>query len=103
LDDTLVICMGEFGRSPKINAKAGRDHWPGVQSIMLAGAGLPGGAVYGASDHQGAYPADQPVAPPDLFATFLHLLGIPPDTLLHDYQGRPVRATRGHPIHGLVG
>ena len=53
LDETLVICLGEFGRSPKINQLAGRDHWPGVQSILLAGAGLPGGTVYGASDKLG--------------------------------------------------
>jgi arylsulfatase A-like enzyme len=102
LDDTLVICMGEFGRSPKINAKAGRDHWPGVQSILLAGAGLPGGAVYGASDQHGGYPAENAVAPPDLFATFLHLLGIQPHAQLQDYQGRPIRATRGRPIEGLL-
>ena len=70
---------------------------------MLAGAGLPGGAVYGASDHHGAYPSENPVTPPDLFATFLHLLGIRPDALLHDYQGRPLRATRGQPIRGLLG
>jgi hypothetical protein len=69
---------------------------------MLAGAGIPRGAVYGASDRHGAYPADQPVTPPDLFATFLHLLGVRPDALLHDYQGRPLRASRGQPIRGLI-
>jgi hypothetical protein len=102
LDDTLVICMGEFGRSPKINPKAGRDHWPGVQSIMLAGAGIPGGSIYGASDRQGGYPADRAVTPPDLFATFLHLLGVRPDALLYDYQGRSLRATRGEPLWDLL-
>src|SRR5205814_891055 len=71
LDDTLVIVMGEFGRTPRINHKAGRDHWPHVQSILLAGAGLRGGSVYGASDRQGGHPADSPVSPMDLMATFL--------------------------------
>jgi uncharacterized protein (DUF1501 family) len=102
LDETLVVCLGEFGRSPKINAFAGRDHWPGVQSILLAGAGLPGGAVYGASDKLGAAPADLPVTPPDLFATCLHLLGIAPDTLLTDLDGRTLPASTGSVIPQLV-
>jgi len=103
LDETLVICMGEFGRSPKINAQAGRDHWPGVQSIMLAGAGLPAGAVYGASDKIGGYPADKPVSPANLFATFLHLLGIKPDTPVTDLDGRVLPATSGAVLKDLLG
>ena len=65
LDETLVVWMGEFGRSPRVNAKAGREHWPHVQSVILAGAGIARGAVYGASDRIGAYPADRPVRPAD--------------------------------------
>ena len=102
LADTLVICMGEFGRSPKINAEAGRDHWPHVFSILLAGAGLPAGTVYGASDAEGAYPADRPVTPADLVATFLHLLGVPPDVEFHDRLQRPARIRGGEPLRGLL-
>jgi hypothetical protein len=102
LADTLVVVMGEFGRSPKINKNAGRDHWPRVQSILLAGAGIAGGTVYGASDRQGGLPADSPVAPADLTATFLHLLGIPPDVEIHDAAGRPYRACHGTPVRGLL-
>lgn len=102
LDETLVICMGEFGRSPKINGQAGRDHWPGVQSIMLAGAGLPRGAVYGSSDKLGGAPATEPVSPGDLFATFLHLLGVKHDASLTDLDGRVVPATCGTPLNGLM-
>ena len=102
LAETLVICLGEFGRSPKVNKMAGRDHWPGVQSILLAGAGIPGGTVYGASDKNGAAPADRAVTPPDLFATFMHLLGIPPGTQLTDLDGRVLPAASGTPIAGLM-
>jgi hypothetical protein len=102
LDDTLVICMGEFGRTPRINGMAGRDHWGKLQSILLAGAGLRGGRVYGASDRIGGEPADLPVTPPDLMATFLHLLGVDPHLEIHDRVGRPLRATEGRPIAGLL-
>jgi hypothetical protein len=103
LDDTLVICLGEFGRTPKINGKAGRDHWPHVASILLAGAGLPAGTVFGASDRLGAYPARNPIVPEDLTATFLHLLGVPPDFEVLDPTGRPIPACRGAPVAGLLG
>jgi hypothetical protein len=103
LADTLVICMGEFGRSPKINKLGGRDHWPHVQSVLLAGAGIPGGSVHGASDRHGAYPADGPVSPADLAATILHLLGVPLDTELHDRTGRPVPACSGQLVRALLG
>jgi hypothetical protein len=103
LDETLVVCLGEFGRSPRINANGGREHWPFVQSIVLAGAGIPGGSVYGASDRQGAQPADKPVTPPDLIATFLRLLGVRPDLELHDRSGRPLRGCEGMPLRGLIG
>jgi hypothetical protein len=103
LEDTLVICMGEFGRTPLINRDAGRDHWSALQSIVLAGAGIPGGSVYGDSDRDGAFPIDKPVAPADLFATFLYLLGIPGDLELRDRTGRPLLACQGSPIQGLLG
>jgi hypothetical protein len=102
LDDTLVICMGEFGRTPKINQHAGRDHWSAVQSLVLAGGGIRGGTVYGASDRLGAYPADQPVAPGDVAATILHLLGIPADLEIEDRTNRPIRACQGNPITGIL-
>ena len=103
LEDTLVVTMGEFGRTPKVNRNAGRDHWPHVQSVLLAGAGVRGGTVYGASDRIGAYPADLPVTPPELTATILSLLGVPLDLELHDRTGRPVRACEGQPVQGLLG
>jgi hypothetical protein len=102
LDDTLVICMGEFGRSPKINGKAGRDHWPHVQSILLAGAGIPGGTVYGASDRDGAYPHDKAISPANLMATLLHLLGVPSDLEIIDRANRPIRAYAASPVPELI-
>jgi hypothetical protein len=97
LDETLVLCQGEFGRSPRVNKLGGRDHWPAVQSVLLAGAGLTGG-VYGSSDRVAAYPGDRPVSPADLAATVLHLLGVPPSLELRDRTGRPFRACAGRPI-----
>jgi hypothetical protein len=102
LDETLVIVMGEFGRTPKVNGLGGRDHWPHVQSILLAGAGIPGGTVYGSSDKQGAYPAEKPVAPADLIATMLHLLAVPREMELADRTGRPLRACSGEPVWELL-
>jgi hypothetical protein len=102
LGETLVIVLGEFGRSPWVNPKGGRDHWPHVQTVLLAGAGVRRGSAYGTSDKHGAYPADHPVTPADLVATFLHLLGVPPGTELHDRGGRPVPASAGTPIHGVL-
>jgi uncharacterized protein (DUF1501 family) len=102
LDDTLFVTLGEFGRTPKINALAGRDHWPGVATIVLAGAGVQGGAVYGSSDGQGAFPSESPVTPSDFTATLMHLLGIPNDLEIHDQSGRPFRACDGTPILGLL-
>jgi hypothetical protein len=76
LDSTLVVAVGEFGRTPKINDKAGRDHWPNCYSALLAGGGIQGGQVLGASDGKGEYPADHPVSPADLGATMLDHLGV---------------------------
>lgn len=98
LADTLVLCMGEFGRSPRINKHAGRDHWPHAQSVIMAGAGIQGGSTYGATDRIGAYPTDMPVTPADLAATVLHLLGVSPELELRDRLNRPMRACQGTPI-----
>ena len=91
LASTLVLVMGEFGRTPKVNANAGRDHWPRVFSIAMAGGGISGGEVYGASNSLGEYPEDKPVTPADITATVYTLLGINPNHELHTRDGRPVR------------
>lgn len=103
LDDTLLIVMGEFGRTPRVNKQGGRDHWGGAQSILLAGAGLPAGAVYGSTDRDGGLPAEKPVSPADLTATFLHLLAVPADLEVMDRAGRPIRACHGTAVKGLIG
>jgi uncharacterized protein (DUF1501 family) len=76
LDSTLVVATGEFGRTPKLNATGGRDHWPGVWTALAAGGGVRGGQVVGASDAQGAEPADRPVRPQELLATIYRCLGL---------------------------
>ena len=78
LDETLVVVMGEFGRTPKINSNGGRDHWPNVFSVVLAGGGIRGGQVIGASDPLGEYAKHDPVTPSDLAATIYTLLGVNP-------------------------
>src|SRR5690606_39210131 len=102
LDETLVIATAEFGRTPKINAKSGRDHWPWVYSIAMAGAGVQAGTVYGASDASAAYPTANPHSPADMAATLYHLLGVPADTVLHDNSGRPHHIIVGKPITGIL-
>src|SRR5439155_3246240 len=84
LDETLVVCLAEFGRTPRFNGRGGRDHWGSVFSVALAGGGVRGGQVHGASDRLGAQPADGRVQPQDLTATILHCLGYHPDTEIHD-------------------
>ncbi|MFN0052060.1 MAG: DUF1501 domain-containing protein [Planctomycetales bacterium] len=103
LSETLVVVIGEFGRTPKINSQGGRDHWGHVFSFALAGAGISGGQVYGSSDKQGAYPRDHRVEPQDLTATILHLLGIGHQAVFPDPAGRPIHATQGEPILPLLG
>ncbi len=103
LDETLVAMFGEFGRTPKINKNAGRDHWGACQSAVFAGGGVRGGQVYGASDAQAAYPKSNPVSPPDVLATIYHALGLPPETEIHDRSGRPYRITDGKPVLPLFG
>jgi len=103
LDETLVIAIAEFGRTPKINSKGGRDHWGPVFSFALAGAGISGGQVYGESDKNGAYPAKDRVRGGDLTATIFHLLGINPLAMFQDPAGRPHRLTEGEPLFKLLG
>lgn len=102
LDETLVVWMGEFGRTPKINARGGRDHWGHVFSVALAGGGIRGGVVYGSSDRQGGYPVDGRVEPQDLTATIFHCLGYDPHTAIHDRLGRPLAITKGTPIEPVL-
>lgn len=103
LDNTLVAMMGEFGRTPKINPQAGRDHWGPCQSVVLAGGGIQGGQVYGASDAQGAYPTQSPVSPEDFIATIHQALGIATDAEVFDQQHRPYRVCEGTPLQTLFG
>lgn len=102
LDETLVIFHNEFGRTPRINAAQGRDHWPQVYSMLLAGGGVKGGAVYGASDKSGAFPAADPATPQDVLATVYHLLGIDLETVLYDNLKRPHHVIDGKPIRAIV-
>jgi hypothetical protein len=95
LDETLVIAMGEFGRTPKLNTRGGRDHWPRVFSVVLAGGGVPGGQVIGSSDRVGESPDDRPVTPNDLACTIYTLLGIDPKHELQTADGRPVPVNQG--------
>ena len=101
LDTTLVVAMGEFGRTPTINKNGGRDHWPDCYTVLLAGGGVHGGAVFGASDRTGAYPARDPVTPADLAATIFWRFGIDPSSEIHDLNGRPWRVADGQPLRSL--
>lgn len=102
LDETLVVWMGEFGRTPKINKNASRDHWPQCYSVLLAGGGVKRGYIYGASDRYGERPAEDPVTPEDLAATIYYLLGIDPTAMIHDTQARPLMISSGHPILDVI-
>jgi uncharacterized protein (DUF1501 family) len=101
LDETLVALWGEFGRTPKLNNAGGRDHWGAVQTACLAGGGIRGGQVYGASDKDAAYPAANPVSPEDMLATVYYALGIDPEGTMRDPLGRPVRVVEGEPLTAL--
>lgn len=100
LDSTLVISVGEFGRTPRINGNAGRDHWPDVFSAMLAGGGAPGGTVIGSSDKIAAFPDREPTSPGDLAATLFSRFGVNPEHELIDPTGRPHRLAEGRPLFG---
>jgi hypothetical protein len=102
LDETLVIMMGEFGRTPRFNDAGGRDHWPQCFSVVMAGGGIRGGQVHGSSDKIAAYPASDPVTPGDLIATLYHCLGVDPRTLIHDMQDRPYVLADGEPLSTLL-
>ncbi len=95
LDDTLVVLLTEFGRTPKINGNAGRDHFPSCYSVALAGGGIRGGQVYGSSDRFGATPAENACGPNDLHATIFSALGISPATIIHDRLNRPFPISDG--------
>jgi hypothetical protein len=102
LDETLVILMGEFGRTPRFNKAGGRDHWPQCFSVLIAGGGIKGGQVYGASDKSAAYPSATPVSPQDLTATLYTRLGVDPHTVIHDQQNRPYVLVEGKPLTALT-
>ncbi len=95
LDETLVVTMGEMGRTPKINALGGRDHWTYCYSVLLAGAGIRGGTIHGASDDQAAFIKDKPVHIRDICATIYHLLGIDPEMPVYDRANRPIAVAQG--------
>jgi uncharacterized protein (DUF1501 family) len=108
LDETLVVCMGEFGRAPRVALEAtfagrspGRKHWASAYSIVMAGAGVTRGATYGASDQIGAHVKDRPVSPADIAATMFTALGIDPAADYLDSLGRPFALTEGRPVGGL--
>jgi uncharacterized protein (DUF1501 family) len=107
LDDTLVLAMGEFGRTPKIGtqeSKDGRDHWPYVMSMLVAGGGFRHGQVIGASSRDGGEIAERPVTPGDIAATIYRHMGVPLDTTFNDHNGRPLFIVEnGEPIKELVG
>jgi len=103
LEDTLVVLMGEFGRTPGISGEGGRQHWPFCYSVVMAGAGIQGGEIFGASDSKAGYPARDAVSPFDIGASIFHLLGIDVTGVFHDFLGRPHRICKGSPIKTLVG
>jgi hypothetical protein len=105
LDETLVVCLGEFGRAPQVakeprfaGAAPGRKHWASVYSIVLAGAGIGRGHIVGASDRLGAEPVSERYGPWDVAATVFHALGVDPQQMFHDALGRPFPLAEGRPI-----
>ena len=111
LDETLVVIMGEFGRTPRLGQvtsgagadRSGRDHWPHCYSVLFCGGGTRGGAVYGASDRFAAYPQTDPVTPEDIASTIYHALGIASETRIVDALGRPHSVATGKPILPIFG
>ena len=102
LESTLVVVAGEFGRTPKINADGGRDHWAPAISLIFAGGGVRGGNVIGSTDKLAAYPTSEPQTPENVAATIYEALGIPRDAQWHDFDGRPYELYQGVPIRGLM-
>ena len=109
LEETLVVAVGEFGRSPRLgvstsgntNAPDGRDHWPYCYTAMIAGAGIPGGQLYGSSDETGSAPKDKPVHPNNLLATVYFTLGINPEMEVLNHLGQPRELVKGQPVLDL--
>ncbi len=95
LDDTLVVTAGEFGRTPRINDNAGRDHWPQAQSILIAGGGYRHGQVIGSTNSKAEYPTSRPVSPADLNAIIYRSVGLTPDDTIRDPSGRPTKLVPG--------
>ena len=102
LESTLVVWFGEFGRTPKINHNASRDHWPRCYTVLLAGGGVKQGYIHGASDKTASYPAEKPVRPDDLAATIFHLLGIDPGTHVYGVGERPLPISAGQPVLDVI-
>jgi arylsulfatase A-like enzyme len=103
LSDTLVVWMGDFGRTPRIDRKyASRDHWPHANTVLFAGAGTPGGLVYGRTDARAAHVIEDPVSPADLSATIFRALGVDPHSVLPGGEGRPFVLSEGEPIAALL-
>jgi uncharacterized protein (DUF1501 family) len=103
LESTLVVWMGDFGRTPIINKDAGRDHWPQCYTMVLAGGGIRGGQVVGSSDKTGAFPASRPVSPADIHATVFTALGYDPHAIsYHTVDGRPTLVSDGTPLRELL-
>ena len=103
LGETLVVVMSEMGRTPRVNGNGGRDHWTFCYSVVLAGGGVRGGTVYGASDAHAAYVRDRPVSPADVCATVYQALGIDPDSTVPDRGGRPVSVCQnGSPVTDIL-
>jgi len=103
LDSTLVVAMGEFGRTPRINSKGGRDHYARAGSVMMAGAGISGGAVIGATDRDGTAPITRPWTPDDFGASLYHAFGIDYHNTYYPRLPRPTRISEGEVIEGLFG
>jgi len=102
-DDVSLLVWGEFGRTPRVNNTGGRDHWPQAMSAMMAGGGIRGGQVIGATDRHGKAPQDRPLSPADVLATLYHHLGIDPHRQFTNTSGRPVGIlSAGKPIRELV-
>ncbi len=103
LSETLVVAIGEMGRTPTFNTSGGRDHWGNVWSFVMAGAGIRTAQVIGASDRKGAEVHETPIQPADLTATMAHLLGIGHNATFLDKFNRPYKVTEGEPIHAALG
>jgi hypothetical protein len=98
LDETLVVWMGEFGRTPRISKFASRDHWPGAYTVVMAGGGMPGGTIYGRTNATASEVTADPVSPADIIATIYRVLGIDPGAMIRDRLGRPHLISTGTPL-----